>query len=89
MRWASACRCRTSSTRGPSLDRAVRKVISETRYRERCRQLAARISRMDGRRRAALHIHDFLQHKDPKEHPVTATAILQLLPPLGQESAVA
>ncbi|HTB78920.1 MAG TPA: nucleotide disphospho-sugar-binding domain-containing protein [Polyangiaceae bacterium] len=74
---------------GPSLDRAVRKVISETRYRERCRQLAARISRMDGRRRAALHIHDFLQHKDPKEHPVTATAILQLLPPLGQESAVA
>jgi MGT family glycosyltransferase len=74
---------------GPALDRAVRKVISETRYRERCRQLAARISRMDGRRRAALHIHDFLQHKDPKEHPVTATAILQLLPPLSAESAVA
>jgi MGT family glycosyltransferase len=74
---------------GPALDRAVRKVLSETRYRDRCRQLAARISRMDGRRRAALHIHDFLQHMDPKEHPVTATAILQLLPPLGAESAVA
>jgi MGT family glycosyltransferase len=74
---------------GPALDRAVRKVLSETRFRERCRQLAARISRMDGRRRAALHIHDFLQHMDPKEHPVTATAILQLLPPLGAESAVA
>jgi UDP:flavonoid glycosyltransferase YjiC (YdhE family) len=74
---------------GDALERAVRKVVSETRYRERCRQLAARISRMDGRRRAALHIHDFLQHKDPKEHPVTATAILQLLPPVGAESAVA
>ncbi len=74
---------------GPALDRAVRTIIAETRYRERCRQLAARISRMDGRRRAALHIHDFLQHKDPKEHPVTATAILQLLPPLSAESAVA
>jgi MGT family glycosyltransferase len=74
---------------GPALDKAVRKVLNETRYRERCRQLAARISRMDGRRRAALHIHDFLQHKDPREHPVTATAILQLLPPLDQESAVA
>jgi MGT family glycosyltransferase len=74
---------------GPALDRAVRKVLSEARFRERCRQLAARISRMDGRRRAALHIHDFLQHMDPKEHPVTATAILQLLPPLDAESAVA
>jgi MGT family glycosyltransferase len=74
---------------GPTLERAVRKVINETRYRERCRQLAARISRMDGRRRAALHIHDFLQHKNPKEHPVTATAILQLLPPIDQETAVA
>ena len=74
---------------GDALERAVRKVVAETRYRERCRQLAARISRMDGRRRAALHIHDFLQHKDPKEHPVTATAILQLLPPVGAESAVA
>jgi MGT family glycosyltransferase len=74
---------------GPALDRAVRKILSETRYRERCRQLAARISRMDGRRRAALHIHDFLQHMDPKEHPVTATAILQLLPPISAESAVA
>jgi MGT family glycosyltransferase len=74
---------------GAALDRAVRKVLNETRYRDRCRQLAARISRMDGRRRAALHIHDFLQHRDPKEHPVTATAILQLLPPLDAESAVA
>jgi len=44
---------------------------------------------MDGRRRAALHIHDFLEHRNPKEHPVTATAILQLLPPLKPESAVA
>ena len=34
-------------------------------------------------------IHDFLEHKNPKEHPVTATAILQLLPPLKPESAVA
>jgi MGT family glycosyltransferase len=74
---------------GPALEKAVRKVLNETRYRERCRQLAARISRMDGRRRAALHIHDFLQHKNPKEHPVTATAILQLLPPIDQETAVA
>ena len=74
---------------GPALDRAVRAIVNETRYRDRCRQLAARISRMDGRRRAALHIHDFLEHRNPKEHPVTATAILQLLPPLKQESAVA
>jgi hypothetical protein len=74
---------------GPALDRAVRTIVNETRYRERCRQLAARISRMDGRRRAALHIHDFLEHRNPKEHPVTATAILQLLPPLKPESAVA
>jgi MGT family glycosyltransferase len=74
---------------GPALEAAVQKILGETRYRERARQLAARISRMDGRRRAALHIHDILQHKDPKEHPATATAILQLLPPLGAESAVA
>jgi MGT family glycosyltransferase len=74
---------------GAALDRAVRTVLNQPRYRERCQQLAARISRMDGRRRAALHIHDFLQHKNPTEHPVTATAILQLLPPLKAESAVA
>jgi MGT family glycosyltransferase len=79
----------TKDYTGAALEKAVKKIISETRYRERCRQLAARISRMDGRRRAALHIHDFLQHKDPKEHPVTATAILQLLPPIKAESAVA
>jgi MGT family glycosyltransferase len=79
----------TKKYSGPALEAAVRKIVNETRYRDRCRQLAARISRMDGRRRAALHIHDFLEHRNPKEHPVTATAILQLLPPLKAESAVA
>jgi MGT family glycosyltransferase len=73
---------------GDSLGSAVHAVLNEPAYRERCRQLAARISRMDGRRRAALHIHDFLQTRDPMEHPNTATDILQRLPPLA-EPAVA
>jgi MGT family glycosyltransferase len=72
---------------GTSLESAVRTVLSEPRYRHRCQHLAARISRMDGRRRAALHIHDFLEHRDPREHPITATEVLQALPPL--QSAVA
>ena len=43
----------------------------------------SRIStRYDGRRRAALHIHDFLEHGDPMEHPITATEVLKVLPPL-------
>jgi MGT family glycosyltransferase len=73
---------------GGSLESAVLAVLNEPAYRERCRQLAARISRMDGRRRAALHIHDFLHTKDPLEHPNMATDILQRLPPLA-EPAVA
>jgi UDP:flavonoid glycosyltransferase YjiC (YdhE family) len=74
---------------GTSLERAVRTVLGDQGYRDRCRQLAARISRYDGRRRAALHIHDFLEHKDPMEHPITATEVLKVLPPLPAESAVA
>ncbi len=75
---------------GTSLERAVRAVLGDPRYRERCRQLAARISRYDGRRRAALHIHDFLEHGDPMEHPITATEVLKVLPPLpADRSAVA
>jgi MGT family glycosyltransferase len=72
---------------GDSLGRAVDTVLGDHGYRERCRQLAARISRYDGRRRAALHIHDFLEHKDPMEHPVTATEVLKVLPSLPAESA--
>jgi UDP:flavonoid glycosyltransferase YjiC (YdhE family) len=75
---------------GSSLERAVRSVLDDRGYRDRCRALAARISRYDGRRRAALHIHDFLEHRDPMEHPVTATEVLKVLPPLpATESAVA
>ncbi|HLK41684.1 MAG TPA: glycosyltransferase [Polyangiaceae bacterium] len=73
---------------GDSLGKAVLAVLNEPAYRERCRQLAARISRMDGRRRAALHIHDFLLTKDPMEHPNMATEVLQRLPALA-EPAVA
>jgi UDP:flavonoid glycosyltransferase YjiC (YdhE family) len=72
-----------------SLEKPVRTILGDPQYRDRCRQLAARISRMDGRRRAALHIHDFLEHKDPMEHPLTTTEILQQLPPLASAGAVA
>jgi len=72
---------------GDSLSRAVNTVLGDRGYRDRCRQLAARISRYDGRRRAALHIHDFLEHRDPMEHPVTATEVLKVLPALPAESA--
>jgi MGT family glycosyltransferase len=74
---------------GDSLGRAVDTVLGDRGYRDRCRALAARISRYDGRRRAALHIHDFLEHRDPMEHPVTATEVLKVLPALPAESAVA
>jgi UDP:flavonoid glycosyltransferase YjiC (YdhE family) len=58
---------------GEALGKAVRAVLSDTRYRERCRQVAARISRLDGPRCAALHIHHFLEHKNPDEHPISDT----------------
>jgi MGT family glycosyltransferase len=75
---------------GTSLERVVRTVLGDPKYRERCRQLAARISRYDGRRRAALHIHDFLDHRDPTELPATATEVLKVMPNLPAErSAVA
>jgi MGT family glycosyltransferase len=73
---------------GELLQVAVSTILNDQRYRDRCKQLAVRIARMDGRRRAALHIHDFLEHKDPTVHPTTATQVLYTLPPLPQ-SAVA
>jgi MGT family glycosyltransferase len=68
---------------GAALQKAVRTLITDERYRERCALLAARISRFDGRRRAALHIHDFLEHEDPSEHPPAPTETLERLPPLA------
>jgi MGT family glycosyltransferase len=67
---------------GPALRKAVDALIFDPRYRDRCETLADRISRFDGRRRAALHIHDFLEHEDPNEHPMTVTETLHQLPVL-------
>jgi MGT family glycosyltransferase len=64
---------------GGSLQNAVRMILDDPMYRGRCEKLAARISQMDGRRRAALHIDDFLEHNDPRQHPRTATDTLRTL----------
>src|SRR4029077_729720 len=45
---------------GDSLDSAVATILADRRYRDRCKQLAARIERMEGRGRAPRHIPDFL-----------------------------
>jgi MGT family glycosyltransferase len=74
---------------GDSLRSAVLTVLNQPRYRDRCRQLAARISTMDGRRRAALHIQEFLRNRDPRQQPNVAAAFVQRLPQLEAEPAVA
>jgi MGT family glycosyltransferase len=78
--------CR-SEYRAAALRAAVQSIVSDGRYRERCGQLAARISHFDGRRRAALHIHDFLAHNDPNRHPYTATDTLRELSPVAPSVA--
>lgn len=54
---------------GPALEGAVHTLLNDSQYAERCKLLALRIARMDGRRRAALHIDDFLVHGDPLQQP--------------------
>jgi MGT family glycosyltransferase len=78
-----------ASYTGASLQRAVRDVLRDPQYTDRCKRLATRISRMDGRRRAALHIDDFLAHNDPREHPKTVTQTLENLRALAAPIAVA
>lgn len=65
---------------GEALAQAVRAILGDPRYRERCRQVAARMAQLDGPRCAALHIHDFLEHRNPEEHPGVDTGILRALP---------
>jgi MGT family glycosyltransferase len=72
---------------GPSLERAVRTVLGDPRYGARCGELAGRISRMDGRRRSALHIDDFLTHGDPQRQPPMVAEALERLPPLEAKVA--
>ncbi len=60
---------------GVALRAVVDEVMSDPGYRDRCQQLATRISRMDGRRRAALHIDDFLTHGDPRRRPLEAETL--------------
>jgi UDP:flavonoid glycosyltransferase YjiC (YdhE family) len=64
---------------GASLESAVRRILGDPTYRERCQTLEARIAQMDGRRRAALHIDDFIEHHDPTQHPTTTTDTLRAL----------
>jgi MGT family glycosyltransferase len=54
---------------GEAMGKAVRAVLGDTRYRDRCREMAARMSTLNGPRCAALHIHHFLDHLDPDDHP--------------------
>jgi MGT family glycosyltransferase len=75
--------------RGDSLQAAVREILGDSRFRERCQWSAMRISGMDGRRRAAVHIDDFLAHNDPHRQPSTVTETLQNLPTLPSQVAVA
>ncbi len=52
-----------------ALGHAVRGVLGDARYRERCREMAARIARTDGPATAALHIHHFLEQGRPEVAP--------------------
>jgi MGT family glycosyltransferase len=65
---------------GPSLRSSVHTLLRDSQYGERCKLLALRIARMDGRRRAALHIDDFLAHRDPSQQPKVSTDTLASLP---------
>jgi MGT family glycosyltransferase len=64
---------RGNSYSGAAFEAAVRGVFADPSYRDICRGLAARISSFDGRRCAALHIHEFLEHKDPRRQPSSLT----------------
>ena len=74
---------------GPSLRRAVTTILGDPTYRERSRRLADRISEMDGRRCAALHIDDFLAHRDCRRLPREVKETLRHLPSLPVPAAVA
>jgi UDP:flavonoid glycosyltransferase YjiC (YdhE family) len=65
-----------------ALKRAVDQVLGDPRYAERCRRLETSIARMDGRRRAALHIDDFLRTRDPLRRPEREEERLAALPPI-------
>jgi len=59
-------------------------VLGEPAYRERCRELAGHISRMDGPRRAALHIDHLLRTGNPLDQPDDVTDAMGRLPELAQ-----
>jgi MGT family glycosyltransferase len=63
-----------------ALKRAVDEVLGHPGYRERCTRIAAAISRMDGKRRAAIHIDQFIRTRDPLWRPEDPTDQLRYLP---------
>jgi UDP:flavonoid glycosyltransferase YjiC (YdhE family) len=64
-----------SQASGRALEGAVRAILGDGGYRERCKGMAALIARTHGPAEAALHIHDFLQHGKPAQGPAQAAAV--------------
>jgi UDP:flavonoid glycosyltransferase YjiC (YdhE family) len=54
---------------GEALVHAVRRVLGDPGFRARCLALAPRVNGADGPATAATHIHDFLEHGDPRKLP--------------------
>lgn len=54
---------------GEALVAAVRTVLGDPSYRERCRALAPRVAAADGPGHAAAHIDHFVEHGDPLRTP--------------------
>jgi MGT family glycosyltransferase len=67
---------------GASLRRVVEEVLADEACRARCQALARRIAAMDGRRRAAVHIHDLLESGSPEHAPADVTRLIRGLPEL-------
>ncbi|MFO0679525.1 MAG: glycosyltransferase [Polyangiaceae bacterium] len=63
-----------------ALKRAVEGVISDPAITKRCKKIARRIAYMDGRRRAALHIHHLLQSGNPTTVPTEVTTAMRGMP---------
>jgi hypothetical protein len=52
-------------------------VLGDPTYRARCQQIAGRIARMDGPRRAALHIDHLIRCGSTLDQPDDVTSIVE------------
>jgi MGT family glycosyltransferase len=70
-----------------ALKKTVEQVLGDSGFAERCGKIAKRIAYMDGRRRAALHIHHLLTSGNPAIVPTEVTTAIRGLPEIDAKKS--